>query len=195
MGEKESSTDAIIADLTSGDDHRAEAAIKQLTCDSKEAIPALLKLLDSENDDYRWWATWGLVQICDERVPQYLRQQLHDPSLAVRQCAALGLRQRPDKAAIDDLIAALKEEDNTLSHLAAAALAAIGEDAVPALLQTLDEGPHTVRLRALRALAAIGDPRSVPALFEALQKDSALMEYWASEGLEKMGIGMMFFKP
>jgi hypothetical protein len=44
-------------------------------------------------------------------------------------------------------------------------------------------------------LAQIGDPRSIPALFTALDEDSALMEYWASEGLEKMGVGIVFFEP
>ena len=29
----------------------------------------------------------------------------------------------------------------------------------------------------------------------ALDDSSALIEYWAGEGLEKMGVGMVFYKP
>jgi HEAT repeat protein len=52
-----------------------------------------------------------------------------------------------------------------------------------------------MRLEAVRALAYIGDKRSIPQLFQALDEDSAMLEYWANEGLQKMGIGMMFYKP
>jgi len=32
-------------------------------------------------------------------------------------------------------------------------------------------------------------------LMKALEEDSALMEFWAQEGLERLGVGMLFFKP
>jgi HEAT repeat protein len=51
------------------------------------------------------------------------------------------------------------------------------------------------RIQAARALALIGDTRAIPELFNALDGDSALLEYWAGEGLEKMGVGMVFFTP
>jgi HEAT repeat protein len=59
----------------------------------------------------------------------------------------------------------------------------------------MQKGEHVARLEAVRALAKIGDERAIPALFDALDNDSALIEYWASEGLEKMGVGMVFYKP
>jgi HEAT repeat protein len=46
-----------------------------------------------------------------------------------------------------------------------------------------------------RILALIGDTRAVPTLFHALDDDSALIRHWVDEGLERMGIGMAFFKP
>ena len=63
------------------------------------------------------------------------------------------------------------------------------------LLDAMQHGEHLARLEAVRALAKIGDQRAIPALFEALDDSSALIEYWASEGLEKMGVGMVFYKP
>jgi HEAT repeat protein len=77
---------------------------------------------------------------------------------------------------------------------------AFGEPAVPpdrvrgAALPFQIPSPHA-RREAARSLAAIGDPRAVPALYEVLEDDSALLVYWAEQGLERMGVGMAFFKP
>ena len=46
----------------------------------------------------------------------------------------------------------------------------------------------------MRALAMIGDQRAIGTLFTALDDPSAIVEYWADEGLVRMGIGMVFFK-
>ncbi len=72
---------------------------------------------------------------------------------------------------------------------------AIGEPAVPQLLELLDRSDHAVRLLLVRILAEIGDQRAIPALLAALDEDSLLMEYWANEGLEKMGVGMSVLFP
>ena len=186
---------SLISNLTSGDDDLAEAAANDIAAQGAEAIPALLDLLASPNADSRWWAVRTLAEISDPQIPPRLRDALSDPDPAVRQCAALGLSQQPDSEAIPDLIAALNDDDRLIARLAADALGAIGEDAVPALLDIMQNGLHPARLEAVRSLAAIGDHRSIPVLFEALDEDSALIEYWAQQGLERMGVGMTFFKP
>jgi len=71
----------------------------------------------------------------------------------------------------------------------------MGSEAVLPLLEALQRGDSPVRVEAVRALAKIGDQRAISALFEALDEGSALIEYWASEGLDKMGVGMVYFKP
>jgi HEAT repeat protein len=187
--------DQIIAELTSGDDERAQAAIQPVAGQGADSIPLLRQLLANPSPDVRWWAIWALAGIQDPQVFPLLMHGMHDEALTVRECAALALRQHPDPQAIPDLIAALAGEDQILAHLAMAALVAIGEPAVPALIDVLENGPHGAQLEALQALARIGDKRSIPALYAVLDKDSALMEYWATEGLEKMGVGMSFFKP
>ncbi len=82
-----------------------------------------------------------------------------------------------------------------VAELAGGALAANGSPALPALLEALQNGSQAARLIAVRALAEIGDTESIPALFAALSESSALMEYWAAQGLERMGVGMTFFDP
>ena len=75
------------------------------------------------------------------------------------------------------------------------ALIAFGEDAVPALIEVVEKNHQPARLEAARALSAIGDTRAIPVLIKILDEDSALMEHWAGQGLEKMGVGMVFFNP
>jgi HEAT repeat protein len=105
------------------------------------------------------------------------------------------LQQRPDDRAVPALVAALSDDDSLVVRLAANALAATGSAAVPELIKLVEDSPSKIRLEATRALALSGDTRSIPALFNALDSDSTLMEYWANEGLDRLGVGMTFFKP
>jgi HEAT repeat protein len=50
-------------------------------------------------------------------------------------------------------------------------------------------------LEAARALAEIKDPRAIPGLMKALETDSALLQYWVGNGLDKLGLGMVYLKP
>jgi phycocyanobilin lyase beta subunit len=120
---------------------------------------------------------------------------LHDPNSSVQECAALALFAHPTPQAIPDLIALIGGENALLSRLSADSLVQIGSLAVPALLEALENGLQPVRLEAVRALALIADRSTIPALFASLEDDSALIAYWAEEGLERMGVGMRFFIP
>lgn len=186
---------ALLVELTSGDDERAEAAVAPLAAREQNAVAALRPLISEPNSDTRWWAIRVLAEIKNPQVPPLLINSLSDEDAAVRQCAAQALYQQPDPRAVGDLIAALASEDRLFAHLAANALGAIGGSAVPALLGVLKTGPYLARLEAVRTLAIIGDTRSIPALFSALSEGSALIDYWANEGLERMAVGMDFFQP
>lgn len=184
----------LIAELLSRDDERAQAAVKKIANFGPDAIPPLKQLLESPDADTRWWATWAISQVDDPEVPCMLRPMLRDPEMSVRECAALALRENACEKALPELVDAIKSPDTSLSHIAAIALAALGERATPALIKIIEEGPQHAQLNALRALATIGDPQSIPALMAVLDKDSALMEYWANEGLDNIGVGMQFFQ-
>lgn len=184
----------LLQDLTGGDDALAEAAARLLGSHA-QGMSIIGPLLHSANPDYRWWAVRCLAEMPAEIAGPRLAHALDDPDVAVRHCAALGLAQRPWAAAIPGLVNTMQGRDSLLTRLAANALAAAGSEAVPALLELMQNGSSPVRLEAVRALAQIGDERSVRALFDALDEDSALMGYWANAGLERMGIGMTFFKP
>ncbi len=186
--------DDLLVELTCGDDERAERAARRLAGLGIAALELLRPLLAAPDADARWWAVRTLAELPREAVP-LLVQALEDEDTSVRQCAALSLSCHPDERAVPALIEAMSAKDPLLARLAANALVSTGAAAVPALLEVLKTGQQSVRLEAARALAHIGDNRSISALFKALDEDSALMDYWANEGLERMGVGMVFFKP
>jgi len=185
--------ESMLADLTSGDDSRAEAAVPALAALGQTALPALRNLLSSPQVDARWWALRTLAQF---KAPplSWLIESLEDPSEEVRQCAALGLYHHPAEEAIPVLIHCLSDPDPLTVNLASNALVAVGAPAVPALLDLLRDAAHMTRVGTIRALASIGDPRAIPALMAALEEDSLNMKYWAEEGLERLGLDMVYMK-
>lgn len=185
----------LLDELTCGRDQHAESVVHRIASYGERAAIKLQVLYRHSDADIRWWALRTISEIPSECSKNTLMSGLGDEDCGVRYCALLGLRQQPTPQAIPTLINLLHNPDQLVTRLAADALIQCSEEAVPALLEVMKNGPQDARLEAVRALAHIGDKRSIPDLFRALDEDSAMLEYWANEGLEKMGIGMVFFKP
>jgi HEAT repeat protein len=189
--------DDLLADLTSGDEPRAEAAAVQFHTHGEKAFYMLAAMLASEEPDHRWWALRALNEFDEKRVASLLLLGLDDPDPGVQAAAALGLRTHPNKKAVPRLLEKLGDPDQLFSRLCRDALAALGTTATPHLIKLLEDpkASHTAKLEAVRALAEIQDPNSISALFKVYQEGSSLMQHWAEEGLSNMGIGMVFFDP
>ena len=183
----------LLDDLISGDEARAEAAIPPLI-EMEAAIPALLDLTQSPDVDSRWWALRTLASTPQART-EWLVPFLNDPAPEIRQCAALGLAGKPDESATESLVRALRDEDSMVGSLAVHALVNIGGAAVPALIEAVKSGAQSQRIHALRALAEIRDHRAIPVMMQVMQEDSALLQHWAQEGLERLGLDMVYIKP
>ena len=187
-----------LEDLVSRDEARAEAAIPRLIELDEAAIPALLDLTRSPDVDTRWWALRALASTPHART-EMLVPFLNDPAAEIRQCAALGLALKADETATESLVHALSDLDSMVCSLAANALVKIGKAAVPALIEAVkprDEiGVQSQRIHALRALAEIRDHRAIPIMMQVMQEDSALLQHWAQEGLERLGLDMVYIKP
>ena len=190
----------LLEDITSGDEARAEAAVTPLLDVGEEAIPALLELTRSPDVDSRWWGLRVLAVSPDLRT-EWLVPFLNDPAPEVRQCAALGLAGKPDESAVETLVRALNDEDSMVATLAANALVKTGSPAVPSLIEAVKRPPvegtgsQSQRIHALRALAEIRDHRAIPVMMQVMQEDSALLQHWAQEGLERLGLDMIYIKP
>lgn len=188
--------ESLIGDLTSGEDERAEQAAIQLADSPEACLPYLQALLQADTVDQRWWAVRTLAQMPTSRqIIEMLVAALQDPSAEVRQCAALAFASHPQPEAIAPLVNALQATDSMLISLVANALVTIGNEAVPALLNAINEVQPAARIEIIRALAEIGDHRAIPALMSAMQSDSAVSQFWAEYGLNKLGLGMVYLKP
>lgn len=189
-----STLDDLLSDLISGDEVRAEAAVPSLTAMGVDAFPALRGLLASDEADHRWWAVRTLAQSPQARA-EWLLPFLEDNSPEVRQAAALGLSSHPDETAVGPLVQALSDPDTLVSTLACNALVAIGNPAVPELTNLPADTPQRARINATRALAEIADPGAIPALMAAVEDESVMIQYWAEEGLTRLGLDMVYLKP
>ena len=182
---------AVLDELFSGDDERAQAAASQATAD---CLPALRAALAGNDPDRRWWAVAALAHVPDERATELLSGAASDPDPDLRAAAihALGYRAAPESVA--PLVRALSEPSDYVARLAADALIRIGRPAVPDLIEALMNDPHPrVRAGAARALAFSADPAAIPALFGALEDESLLVQHWVDEGLDKLGVGQVYF--
>ncbi|MFH2038262.1 MAG: HEAT repeat domain-containing protein [Chloroflexota bacterium] len=185
---------SLLIELNSGDDHRAELAIPALSAQGNSALPALQEMLDSSDIDSRWWAVRCLAQM--ENPPlDLLVGSLEDGSHEVRQCAALAISHHPHISAIKSLLDLIQETESVTTNLAATALIAIGKEAIPGLLDLLPNLKDGSRIEAYRAIACIADQRAIPVLMSALDEDSLAINYWAEEGLNRLGLDMVYLEP
>ena len=189
-----SSLQDLLSNLTSGSETRAEKAVPELIDLDQEAIPALLALTRSSEADHRWWGLRVLAQSPHSQA-EWLVPFLNDPAREVRQCAALGLAIKPDESATQTLVKALNDEDSMVNSLAVNALVKIGNAAVPSLIEVVKSAPQAARIHALRALAEIRDHRAIPVMMKVMEEDSALLQHWAKEGLDRLGLDMVYIKP
>lgn len=200
-----SALDELLEDLTSGDEERAEGAVQPLTELGEQAISSLLDLTRSSDVDSRWWAVRTLAQSPLCRTEWLVPFLENDPAPEVRQCAALGLAVKADESAVQPLVGALSDADSLVGNLAMTALVRIGNAAVPSLIETVKRRPATegsaegnvqsARIFALRALAEIKDHRAIPTMMKVMSEDSSLLQHWAQEGLERLGLDMIYIKP
>ena len=184
----------LLAELTSGDDTRAEKSIPAIVDLGMDAIPTLLELTRAEEVDSRWWAVRALAASPHTRT-ENLIPLLSDSASEVRAAAALALCNHPDESAIPALINTLSDEDSLTAGLAGNALVKIGSPSVPSLLTVMSEAPTGIRIIVLRALSEIRDHRAIPVMMKSLSEESAVLQYWAQEGLQRLGLDMVYGKP
>jgi len=184
----------LLSDLTSGDEIRAERAVPLLIKMGEDVIPSLMKLTHSPNPDTRWWALSTLAQSPHCRTEWLLPFLTNDLAPEIRQCAALGLANHVDENSVDTLIKALDDADGMVCNLAANALIKLGKESVPALIEVVKTGKQSARIQALRALAEIRDHRAIPVMMNVMGEDSALLLHWAREGLDRLGLDMVYIK-
>lgn len=184
----------LLDELTCGDDNRAERAIPAIAEMDEAVIPALLELTHSQNSDTRWWAVRALAASPHTQTVDLI-PALSDSHAEVRAAAALALLYHPGAEALTALTQSLSDSDPLTAGLAANALVKLGGAAVPNLIEAAEAGVQGVRILALRALSELHDHRAIPVMMKCIQEDSAVLQYWAQLGLERLGLDMVYIKP
>lgn len=183
----------LVASLTSGDESAAEEAAIQLA-QRGEAAAEVVELLASNDAEHRWWAVRSLAALPAPRIDWFTRS-LTDEDAAVRAAAALAIAAHPDVNAAGPLVSTLSDEDNLVAVMAVYAVVKLGAAAVPLLLDAYPGAPRRGRIHMMRALSELSDPRSIRLMMEALEEDSAALQYWAQGGLERLGMNMVYLMP
>lgn len=184
----------LLEHLIKGDENLAERSSVKLAAYGEMVVPLLEERLESSEVDQRWWAIRTIAQMTSPPMDLLLRS-LDDKSSEVQQCAALSIYHHPDLRAVPLLIKLIEDTDNLTVNLAASALIAIGKGSTDSLLEKYPDFKGVSKIEAIRALACIQDEKAIPVLLSALDEDSLSVNYWAEEGLNRLGLGMEHFIP
>jgi len=181
--------------IAAGDDARTEKATLALGSLGDGALPAVRDLLDDIDADRRWWAARALAAVGTSKARELLVRTLDDHDASVRACATQGLGELRAEEAVAGLVCSLADPSPLVSRIAADSLGRIGAPAVPALIEALQAEATPTRAGAARALSVIQPQEAVPALCAALDDPSAIVTHYAEEALERMGVGIVLFRP
>lgn len=180
--------------IDAADDEAAERAVTDLSALNGPALPLLVTLSRSSDYDQRWWGVRAVAELAEEHPGQRaqampaLLDALNDPDDSIRCVAALALGQMQAASAIPALTLLLADSSGWVRGAAADALALIGEPAVPALGEALQDTRDGVRVRAAYALHRIKSVRSARWLFPALNDPNHIVHTYAYEALDEMGL-------
>jgi HEAT repeat protein len=155
-----------------------EAAIGALTSIGAPAVAALGTCLTDSDMSVQEAASAALTTIADSRALDHLRQALRSPNWIVRMHAAKALGRINDLGSVRSLIPLLQDKVKAVREEASSALAAIGDSAIPALLESLTHQDWLVRLHAVESLGKTKSQDAVVPLLSAMfnDADSAVRE-------------------
>ena len=155
-----------------------EAAIGALTSIGEPSVVALGACLTDPDLSVQEAASAVLASIADGRVLDPLVRALRSLDWIVRMHAAKALGRIKDPGSIQFLIPLLQDKVKAVREETSSALAAIGEAAIPALLETLTHQDWLIRLHAVESLGKTKSHKAVEPLLSTLfnDGDSAVRE-------------------
>ncbi|HSA60963.1 MAG TPA: HEAT repeat domain-containing protein [Nitrospiraceae bacterium] len=168
----------LVAILRDRDRSVREAAVGALTSIGEPSVVALGDCLADPELSVQEAASAVLASIADGRVLDPLVRALRSQDWIVRMHAAKALGRIKDPKSIQSLIPLLQDKVKAVREETSSTLAAIGEAAIPALLDTLTHQDWLVRLHAVESLGKTKSQKAVEPLLSALfnDGDSAVRE-------------------
>lgn len=176
-------------DLDGGDDHK-RLRLRRIYAETGLLDAHLARLRRGHDWRQRADSALLLARLGDLRAIPALAETLHDPyedESTVKTAVARALAMFRDPGTAGALLAQLKEHHEWSSPRIAAALVALGEDAVPACIEALGDESQNLRGWAAQVLGQVGDPRGVGPLVQRLDDRSAAVRLAATEALGRLG--------
>ncbi|MCD6249355.1 MAG: HEAT repeat domain-containing protein [candidate division Zixibacteria bacterium] len=152
-----------------------------------EQIGQLLARLQSPDVVEREEAVHGLGSVKQDEAIAGLVVAMEDPDLGIREIAADYLSRIGGDTASQLLIRFLANEDIGTRNLASEVLIKIGAEAVPALVENIDEDDHDVRKFICDVLGLIGHESATEALLGRLWDENLNVICSAAEALGYVG--------
>lgn len=177
--------------IADGNDEATEQVVSRLTAAD---TAALLPLCGDPDAEVRWWAARALAHCADTTAIAPLLALLAAAEPTVRTVAALALGQigqrwpPPQPDLLTRLAERLADPAGTVRQAAADALVLCGNAAVGALAQVLQGDQAGARTRAAYALSKIATLPAAGVLYHCLNDPNYLVQSYAYETLEKMGL-------
>lgn len=168
----------------------AEQAMYDLTCIGIEAVPILLNCLKIPNSNIRYYSTYTLIYIGDERAVNPILEMLFatEDELAIVEELAASLGEKFPNLDIDLLLNLATSENWKQRFIAAIILRYSNEKRVfEGLLKLLSDPIADVRYVAASSLGRIKDNRAYEPLLVALEDNDSRMRQNAIIGLGRIG--------
>ena len=118
------------------------------------------------------------------KLLQKQAEEAADPH--IRGFSLFMLGELKDEKLIDLFEERLRDPDKRVRKQAAAAIAAVGEPALPRLISLLHDDDWVVRYRAAEALCIMKNPGSIPSLVEALSDEKDHVRYMAAKAIREL---------
>ncbi len=168
----------LVSTLRDRDRSVREAAIGSLTLIGEPSVVAVGACLTDPELSVQEAASTVLASIADGRVLDALVRALRSSDWIVRMYAAKAVGRIKDPRSIQSLIHLFQDKVKAVREETSTVLAAIGEAAIPALLETLTHQDWLVRLHAVESLGKTKSQKAVEPLLSALfnDGDSAVRE-------------------
>ncbi|MCA9071716.1 MAG: HEAT repeat domain-containing protein, partial [Planctomycetaceae bacterium] len=142
--------------------------------------------LDHNELQVRQAAAVGLGELGDPQAVPLFVALLDDRSMVMRKAALLGLGKTKDSRCVKPILL-YGLNDPQMKFLASEAIMALGEVAVPALIELLEDQELGVVLEAIVLLGRIKDPRARRALMGVIDARQPLLQCHAIEALGQIG--------
>jgi len=170
--------DPLVSVLRDQDRSVRDAAIGALTSIGAPSVMALGICLTDPELSVQEAASAALASIADARVLNHLLDALRSQDWIVRMHAAKALGRIKDSRSVRALVPLLQDKVKAVREAVSLTLAAIGESAMPALLESLIHPDWLVRLHAVEALGKTRSREAVEPLLKVLfnDEDSAVRE-------------------